>query len=189
MDRLSLKHPLFTHLINEHKKITFYLNNLHVSDSSIRTQLNWLWEFAEMSHHRKEEVLLFSTMAEKSRIAEGGPLCTLYFDLHMSDPPTNKCHQLIGVHPATEPHQQEIIAKNSPLRIPLDEHRSGKEILKFLISHWSTLEDKKKENLIEQYKTLSLQHINKEESCFFHLCSDLLSLDEANLILERWQLS
>lgn len=189
MDGLNLNHPLFTHLINEHKKIVLYLNNLRLTDSGVLNQLNWLWENAEMSHHKKEEILLFSTMAEKSRIAEGGPLCTLYFDLHMSDPPTDKCYQLIGVAPTIEPHQQELIAKNSPLRIPLDEHRSGKEILQFLISHWSTLEDKKKEALVEQYKTLSLQHIHKEESCFFHLCSDLLTIDEASLILERWQMS
>ena len=188
MDGLKIDHPLFSLIISDHYKIINILNNFEKNNEILLLQqVNQLWNFVELTHHKKEEFYLFNFVSKKERISEGGPLCTLYFDYHMAEPAPIKSAKITNQIPPIEDHQINYYKNNSPVTIPVDEHRAGKSLLNHLKQNWDNLTLEKKLSALEVYRDINLNYIAKEESCFFHLCAHLLTPNEANHILCQWQ--
>ena len=186
MNDLKVTHPLFEIIKSEHRLIEAALQKIN-SKEILRSDIEWLWEFTEIKHHQKEELILFQTVSENPRISEGGPMCALYFDLQMADSPIERCQRVTQQIPKIEEHQKRYFDQSSPLRIPVNEHRSGKEILRHMLASWTQLKTEEIFCLLEEYKYIQLNHILKEESCFFHLCANLLNPSQADQMLAQWK--
>lgn len=183
--RLTLQHPLFEHIRAEHAKIRSMLQLLH-TENRLQKVME-LWVFAELHHHSKEETLLFSILANKPRVREGGPMCSYYFDSYLNDRAVENAEKIIGSPIILEMHQQKYYSENLPLRIPTDEHRAGKAILHHILTQAEKLSASEYESLLSLYERVQNIHLQKEETCFFHLCCSLLSEAEADAILRDWE--
>jgi hemerythrin-like domain-containing protein len=185
MAALNLNHPIFTIIKKEHKEILERLKDLKtIQDYS--QLVNWLWSFVEEHHHQKEESILFDFVKDNPKLHEGGPFCVYYFDYFMNDRPSDYCQKHFGKQPEITPSQQKFYDKSSPIRIPIEEHRAGKEILSYLIKNNATLSKEDYLKYLTKYKELQELHFNKEESCFFHLCSMMITEIEADTLYQEW---
>lgn len=185
---LALDHPLFKAIRADHQQVSAVLDSLALTESTaLKEKVDWLWNFNELTHHYKEETLLFSVVAAHPTINEGGPLCTLYFGNHLMDPPLQRCQKITQQTPTIEEHQKIYFRQKSPIIIPISEHRAGKEVLHFIRSSWNQLEPEKIRQLLATYQEIQTQHFNKEESCFFHICLRALNLPALDQIFESWQ--
>ncbi len=187
-------HPLFAQIIGEHEIILRRLDRLPTIDGVVE-YVNFLFEFAEQGHHRQEELLLFSEVFKFARHREGGPMCTYFFDAQMASPPEERVKALltqlapqISLEMKMDPHHQEVFAANSPVKIPINEHRSGKALLEFCRAHLSQLPGSFEMILrcLELYREIQVSHIKKEETCFFHMCVAVLPSTELDRIGDVW---
>lgn len=176
---LTVQHPLFQLLISEHAKITERLRLL-TADTLTREDLEWFWVNAEVGHHEQEEKILFNFLLPDKRVDGGGPLCMLYMDGYIMQPPLDRARAITGVEPPLEDHQIKLFDLGSAMRIPVNEHRAGKEILRFLKDKWDELQPAEKKRAFEEYRRIQTENIKKEESCFFCMCSNLLSVAQAD---------
>lgn len=194
MSDLKITHAFFETIRAEHRLIEESLLRIssielkNESKENLRSHVEWLWNFVELKHHYKEELILFQIVSDNPRISEGGPMCSLYFDLQLADSPVERCQRLTQQVPKIEEHQKRYFDQSSPLRIPINEHRSGKEILRCTLDKWNELNVDKILHFLEEYKYIQINHILKEESCFFHLCANLLTLSTADQMLAQWKI-
>jgi hemerythrin-like domain-containing protein len=188
---LTIKHALFDQIRTEHQEVKKHLDLLStdLNISELKYIANFLWIFNELEHHYREETILFSVVAFKPKIIEGGPMCTLFFDFHMNEKPLWKAKDAIKEDPEIEKHQEIFYEMGSPLRIPLDEHRSGKSILEYTLKNWENLDRIKIKRNLDLYRDIQISHFKKEEECFLYMCVNLLSSEEADNLFEQWKLS
>lgn len=186
--KLNINHILFQTIRQEHLEINNAFLHLETSKNKEDTlsTINWLWEYNELTHHKKEELLLFSAIYNNSKINEGGPMCTLFIDSHLSFSPIEKCKKITNKIPEIEENQKVFYDMNSPLKIPVDEHRSGKQILAHIKSNWDTLSEAQMNSYIDTYVGIQKKHIEKEENCLFHMCCELLTIKKADEIYALW---
>lgn len=182
---LTVQHPLFQLLISEHAKITEKLQQL-TAESLTHEDLEWLWVNAETNHHEREEKILFNFLLPDKRVDGGGPLCMLYMDGYIMQPPLDRARAITGTEPPLEEHQINIFESGSAMRIPINEHRAGKDILRFLREKWETLSPEVKRRAFEEYRRIQSENIKKEESCFFCMCSSLLSVQQADELFKKF---
>lgn len=188
MTALSIQHPLFKLIISEHTEVKNLMASADIANQdSFRSSLNKIWQLNEVEHHHKEEIFLFNQVYQHPLIHSGGPMCGLFFDFHMFENFKTQV-EAITQHPLNqEPHQASMIEGGSPIVIPLEEHRAGKDLLNDLIKNFDKFSDENRRKYFDLYKTIQLSHFQKEEECFFHLCAMLLSTDQADSILKQWQ--
>ncbi len=188
-NQATISHPLFQILNDEHARILNILSKLDISTSNHDLLLlsQELQSFAEIQHHEKEEKLLFTAIYENKKIHEGGPRCSLYFDLHIFENTKAQVEKIIGHALTRTAHQSVLLEKQTPLTIPIEEHQSGRELLVHILNRLHNnedfLENKKK---LEFYKSIQINHINKEKNCLYHMCAQLLSKESADEILTTW---
>lgn len=185
---ISLEHPLFKLLIQEQKDIAQILDQ--VSSSTHEAQLidlaKNLWETAELGHHHREEVYLFEAIYLKPKIKEGGPMCTLYFDCHINERVRENVERVVQ-HPVSEtPDQTRMIQSQSPIIIPLEEHRSGKDLLQHILDKGTATPFDELKKWMFLYKKIQTDHFKKEQNCMYPMCTGLLTQDEADRIYEKW---
>lgn len=185
MSILTPEHRFFELLRNEHRQIEDYLKLLGASDNN-KACAEWLWLNAEMLHHSKEEMILFNYMADKKAVNSGGPLCMVFIDNYILYPPLEKCRKITGNIPELEGHQQKIFDLGLTMRVPINEHRAGKEILRFTLAHWNELQINDRRANLKTYIDIQRGHIDKEENCFFYLCANLLTAEEADRLFLQW---
>lgn len=186
MNLLTVQHEFFELLRNEHRQIEQYLELLlKIDDNKICAE--WLWQNVELTHHFKEETILFNSLIDSPRVNAGGPLCMLFFDNYILYPPLEKCKKITGRIPELEDHQKKIFDTGSSMRVPINEHRAGKEILKFTLNNWGEIKLSERLKNLKLYAEIQQEHLNKEENCFFYLCADLLSIKQADQLLETWK--
>lgn len=181
---LTIQHPLFSLLISEHAKITGRLQAV-AADSVTREDLEWFWQNAEVNHHEQEEKILFNYLLKDKRVDGGGPLCMLYMDGYIMQPPLDRARAITGVEPPLEEHQIQLFEQASAMRIPVNEHRAGKDILRFLLEKWDVLQPAEKRRGFEEYRRIQTENIKKEESCFFCMCSSLLDVQQADELFSK----
>lgn len=186
MCRLELKkHNLFLQIISEHEQCLSRIEQSITIDQK-KDILNWLWIEIENKHHYKEESLIYSVLAQKKKLTEGGPFCTLYFDEHITNRPNDKVKVLIQKEPSWQPHQLIYKVNQSPLNIPLEEHRALRELLVYLLENQQNMSDQQFLKIYENYVSLLKHHNTKEEKCFFRVCETCLSQTELDDILSKW---
>lgn len=183
-----INHILFEHMRAEHRQIEQRLELLDDTTNFIELKktAEWLWEFSELKHHFKEETILFPAIVNHPRITEGGPMCGLYFDFHMLNNPVTTVQKIIPLL-SFEEHQKLFYSRGSPLTIPIDEHRCGKSLLKFVLDQWNMMEPGKIATLLKLYQEIQISHIRKEETCLFFLCANLLTAEQADQLFEDWK--
>lgn len=186
MEKVRVTHPLFLKISSEHRQIEDKLSEKKIATTGLTQLVQWLWDFVELSHHKKEEHILFNFIKNNPRICEGGPLCTLYFDFHMNNSPLEKAKKITGQTPVAEPHHMMLVSESSPLRIPISEHQAGKEILRHCKENMNGLQRSEILDLLTEYEKIQIEHMNKEEHCFFHLCTNLLKQEDADQLYLRW---
>lgn len=186
MEKLSIDHGFFRLIIDEHRLITDRLRSIK-NLQDLKANLNWLWDFIEMHHHKKEEIILFKSVANNKKLSEGGPFCTLYYDMQIATNPIQICEKLTGKAPPIEANQKIYYDTKSPLCIPLDDHRSGCAILKYLKDNIDSLSEAESWNLFENYRTLMISHMEKEEKCFLRMCVNLMSPKQCDDCYNLWQ--
>ncbi|MCB0349482.1 MAG: hypothetical protein KDD37_11650 [Bdellovibrionales bacterium] len=188
MNQATISHPLFQQLVKEQSTIIDLLAQLDLcenNDDLKKLSLN-LQTFAEIQHHEKEERLLFTTIYQNQKIHEGGPMCSLYFDLHQFENRKVKVEQIIG-RTIKHTHQQAMLLKNrTPLVIPIEEHQSGRDLLAYILEKVDHTAFAINKINLELYKNIQVNHIKKEANCLYHMCAGLLSKDTADEILAEW---
>jgi hemerythrin-like domain-containing protein len=188
MSSTNISHPFFQKLMGEHREILSELESLKglTNLSSLKGQVERIWELAEQRHHHNEEFYLFSRIYLDPRLLAGGPMCSLYFDVHMSEGVKEQVERIIGGPLKREAHQEPILQTKCPLTIPIEEHQASKSLLDFILKNIDQLEIGAVMAYLELYKKIQFSHIQKEDNCLFHLCSSLLTSQEADQILEQW---
>lgn len=186
MDGLTIDHRLFQMIRNDHNIIREKLNNLF-NNSDLKSSVEWLWNEVELKHHFKEETILFHHLLKIPAVNSGGPLCMLYFDHYLMSPPLERCQKATQTSPPTEDHQKEFFDTASSMRIPVNEHRAGKEILRYSLEFWHKLPSERINNLLNLYKDIQIQHMEKEENCFIHMCANLMSPVSAEELAQCWE--
>lgn len=185
MSHLIIEHSFLNLLRLEHRQIEHHLD-LMLQNMHNKQHVEWLWQNAELIHHYKEETILFEYLAQNYTVQSGGPMCMFFLDYYVAHPPLEKCKTVTGVIPELEEHQKLVFNSGSTMRVPMNEHRAGKEILKFTMINWNVLDVLERERNLKLYNEIQREHLNKEENCFFHLCASLLNVSEADLLLEKW---
>jgi|GEM_PF-2966103 hemerythrin-like domain-containing protein len=123
-------------------------------------------------HHGKEEKILFPALHRLPRIREGGPRCSLFMTHLMND---NIAQSFIEsapdwvVLPTDPPEMEEIRAENSPLMIPLKEHRGGDIAMQCMLHELDQNPTDEGEFLflLNRFSRMLRLHIEKEETCLF----------------------
>lgn len=179
------RHDLFLQIILEHEQC---LSRIEQANTITQRKdiLGWLWTEIENKHHYKEESLIYPVLAQKKKLTEGGPFCTLYFDEHITNRPNDKVRALIQKEPSWQSHQLVYKENQSPLNIPLEEHRSLRELLAYLIENQKNLSNQQFLRIYENYVDLLKHHNTKEEKCFFRVCETCLTQTELDDILSKW---
>lgn len=174
--------------MEEHKVIVGLLEKIDQTGSKedLQKLAQELWNFAELKHHHNEEALLFEAIYKNPKTREGGPMCSLFFDFHISERVREKVEKITKNPISEESHQIDIIKSNSPINIPMEEHRSGKDLLKFILSSIPTMDLESLKKFMNTYKKIQINHFQKEENCLYPMCASLLTIAEADLIYEKW---
>ena len=169
-----LNHPLFKLIRAEHLSL-FEMATAPTESLSISELSKKMTE-----HHHNEEQYLFSLLNTKARVCEGGPMCTYFFDAHITSPPLKIAEDLTKIAPIIPHSMNEFWTNKSPLRIPSSEHIALKHILEFSVG----------ENLQKNFNTFQeilRNNIKKEEECLFHICSRLLTKTELDTLYDSWR--
>lgn len=183
-----MTHPLINRLIQEHRLIEGLIDQVKTSNSQHEKKiiLKKIYSMNELQHHLFEEKLLFQYASEKEKIREGGPYCVLYYDQHVSNPPLERIEIRLQKKISKRSHQINFYKNQSPVCIPIDEHRAGEAILKHLLVNFEHLSKNEVETYFNEYAFIQKQHFKKEEGCFFCMISHLLSAKELDEILALW---
>ncbi len=146
----------------------------------------------ENNHHEKEEKFIFEAVKNNSKIKSGGPLCTYFFDGHMMNPSLRRAIEVVknqtGMtqEPSWTSQMRDIRDKNLPLAIPGEDHEAGRIILRGVepLLHLEPTEHThaKIETLFKTYIEIQKVHFDREENCFFRMCSDLIPPQKWNQI-------
>lgn len=161
---------------------------------------SYLWEycrtFLEGYHHEAEESALFKVVAQNPKIKNGGPQCTYFYDVQMANNPLLAVYRELNIKDYViraehiPENFKEEFSNKLPIVIPLEEHIAGKLLLEEiyrLINQDGNMDRIIK--LFEKYYNIQIFHFKKEETCFFEMCSNLISSDElmaaAKLVLEK----
>ncbi len=142
----------------------------------------------EENHHAKEEQFIFDAVKDSDRIKSGGPLCTYFFDFHMTNPTLRRAiettRKITGLtfEPEWSLQMKGIRDLNLPLVIPGEDHEAGRIILRgienLLSREISDQTHAKIENLFKTYIEIQKEHFDREENCFFIMCKQLISSEK-----------
>ncbi len=179
------KSALFNRIISEHDECRKAIEQAQ-SLNDKKKLLDWLWKVVENEHHFKEEKLIYPVLAKNKKINEGGPFCTLYFDEHITNRPSEVCKKITNKDVSWQEHQIDFKENPTSLNIPLEEHRSLRDILKFLIENKERLSDDEFLKNFGIYENMLKHHNAKEEKCFFRVCELCLSQAELDYIYAKW---
>lgn len=173
-------HPLFDTICLEHRQISAFMSQLTPENNSL--QLLHLGERIE-ELHRKEEYLLFHTLFKNPRLREGGPMCSYFFDQHLSESPIQKIQEKIERPIEIPNHLKLIWQEKSPLCIPISEHLA----IYNLVFHLQQQKNHVCLKDINKIAQMISSHFDKEENCLFHIVKNLLTPPELDEILEKWE--
>ena len=180
--QLTISHPLFELVKLEHQKILSMLKN---SDLTLEN-LKKIKSYAENHHHYLEETLLFSKVIQNPMIQGGGPMCGLFFDYHLFENFKQKVEAITKYPLSLKPYQQKILSTQSPIAVPMEEHRSGHDLINYMIDQFDKLSSAELNEYFNFYQEIQERHFKKEEECFLLLCCDLLTKSDADSIYESW---
>ena len=144
----------------------------------------------EENHHAKEEEFIFDAVKNNRKVKSGGPLCTYFFDFHMTNPSLRRALETtkdltdLNLEPEWSPQMKGIRDLNLPLAIPGEDHEAGRIVLRgienLLLRGPSDQVHAKIESLFKTYIDIQKAHFDREENCFFIMCKQLI-------LPEQWE--
>jgi hypothetical protein len=181
-------HPYLSSYRIQHARIFSFLSGLmdqiENGDGDQANLLKMFFAFAAEKacgdQSLREELFLFNPVSEKSNIRAGGPLCMLYFDMHLSSPPLERAARACGrarsrPTAANVPaHLRDLYERNSPACIPAEDHQALSEILR----HAETCPPKDLVFLAVIFLDMLKLHFEKEDNCLIPMCQTLLTSEE-----------
>lgn len=151
-----------------------------VTNEDLQQVLAFFVKYTDVYHHAKEEELLFPA-ADKQGIVtqQGGPKCSLFYGMFTENNSLN--HTLADVAAykqdlpvySAKPCVQQLIDKNSPLKVPLSEHEVGHysvQLMKAEVGQRIETSDWDKALFLKvAYRFIQMLrgHIRKEDECLF----------------------
>lgn len=135
-----------------------------------------------------EEEVLFSTLLKKAETRAGGPLCMLYYDLHLSMPPLDRSANICDL-PRVNPlkmqhsvHRRPFYEANSPVCIPVEDHIACDQILSqaetLLMVDVSTESARVLSNLASVFLSILKSSFEKKDNCLLPMAQQLLTEEE-----------
>ena len=128
-------------------------------------------------HEKREEQLLFNAIARKAEISAGGPLCMLYYDLHIAHPPLTRAAAVCNQPKWIPKH----IDAGSPVCLPIEDHMALEQITTHALVPGR--QRRELETLATIYLSILRVHFEKEDNCLFPMSQHLLSTGEMDLLL------
>jgi hemerythrin-like domain-containing protein len=190
---MKTENDLVNFFKNEHSVL---LSRFEKHFSLAKSSYNWKSLYSicksqfEENHHAKEEQFIFDAVRNNSKIKSGGPLCTYFFDFHMTNPSLRRALETtkeltdLNLEPEWSPQMKEIRDLNIPLVIPGEDHEAGRIILRGienLLSRENSAQTQTKiEGLFKTYIEIQKEHFDREENCFFIMCKQLI-------LPEKWE--
>lgn len=177
------EHAILLNRFEKHFMLAKHSHNWTLLHSICKSQI-------EENHHAKEEQFIFDAVKENDKIKSGGPLCTYYFDFHMANPSLHRAiettKKITGLtfEPEWSPQMKEIRDLNLPLAIPGEDHEAGRIILRCIDNLLSRVTSDQTQEQIEilfkNYIEIQKEHFDREENCFFKMCTNLI-------LPEKWE--
>lgn len=149
--------------------------------------VDWLWDYVEEQHHYQEETLLFEALRKYPRLREGGPRCIYFYGMQMSDPPLALAERTTKIKSTWLDHQLVFQTENSPLVIPISEHRATRLILEHARQSREKLNQEQLRNLLIVYAQIQNTNMDKEETCLRHLSNSILREHDNKQIIRLWK--
>jgi len=114
---LKNDHNEFLHVF--HKNIKDMVENK--TYESAHKILSYCYLFLEKYHHEFEEVYLFKEASKNKKIKHGGPICTYYYDIQMSNKPLLKVYQELGIkkHSIQKEHIPSFFVDEFEYKLPI----------------------------------------------------------------------
>lgn len=147
-------------------------------------------------HHSKEEDILFPALHRCPQLKEGGPKCGLYMT-HLLNDNIGRSFIESEAHFTPVPESAEIAAireANSPLMIPIEEHRGGHIAIQQADQILAgPIDAANLQFILARFDWMMRLHIEKEDTCLFVLANHLIDpqaqdeLNERALIVEQRQ--
>ena len=135
----------------------------------------------------KEERLVLAKAAAKADIQSGGPLCLLYFDLHLQRKPLDaaaravnrKCLDIYRVPHA--PHLHEMVKQQSPACIPLADHVALRQL-----SEAFEQDGRVTPGAAATFLMIVSSNFEKKDRCLFPMMERLLTAAELDRCQHEW---
>jgi hypothetical protein len=194
-------HPFLIELFNENAEIVRRLEQFKRASEGSQPW-NALEDFFAYCEHEiegrsnlKAELFLFPAMSGKAEIRAGGPLCMLYFEMHLANHPLDRSAAARGTkrtHPGpanVAKHLRGFFEQNSPVCIPTMDHLAEAELTQRANEIFGgernpqTLRELK--FLADVYLDLVKKHVEKENNCLLPMCHSILSLDDLDECARR----
>lgn len=156
-----------------------------VDEAELVQRVIWLNQNVILKLHRLEEKLIYTKLEANPRLSEGGPYCTLYYDNHITNPPSKLVRTLTGADLEWESHHLQFKNSKTSLLIPLEEHRALKALAEYMLQHQLAKPDFDK--VYSAFASLLELHLTKEARCFFRVCQALLTAEDLDRIAEQWE--
>lgn len=175
---MSELHPFLQSFVDEHVLIQ--------KELSVRFEAEDWRGFFESArallppHELREEKFLFPALATKVEVRTGGPMCTLFFDKHIKNPPLARAAAACGQKqfqpsPANVAlHLRKFFEENLPVCVPLQDHFALEQILRASL----TAEPPSLPFLAATFFSMLKLHIEKEDRCLLVMCSQIVSGQE-----------
>lgn len=172
-------------LKSQHSSIMEALKNFEISwlnrdEAECKKTLLTLHQVV-LQHHDIEWEQLFAKIYSHSKLNQGGPYCTYFFDSFIRNRPREKVTQILKENLNLDSADSEfripkslqaVFKINSMLSVPLEEHIALQMLIEAMIktiSNWNTLNQNWFNQCLELTRDLARQNIEKEETCLWVL--------------------
>jgi hemerythrin-like domain-containing protein len=177
---LNAEHRFILERLNTIRDLAGSREGVEANKTPLKDSLGALRDALE-AHHDKEEKILFPALHRCPQLRQGGPRCTLFMSQLLHD---NIGRSFVETAPpwiAPVEEETEILAiraANSPLTLPLEEHRGGRIAMQRMLRMLDEGTDAGEFLfLLSRFDRMMRLHIEKEETCLFVLAERLLEDD------------
>jgi hemerythrin-like domain-containing protein len=184
---LSDEHQIIVEILDSIRLLIQERERIDANRADLKNALRALKILLDV-HHEKEEDLLFPHLHRCPQLNEGGPKCGLYMT-HLLNDNIGRSFIESGKHFASAPESAEIAAireANSPLMIPIEEHRGG-----HIAIQWAdqildgAIDIANLQFILARFDWMMRLHIEKEDTCLFVVANHLLEPKIQDPLTER----
>ncbi len=179
IDRLVQEHLVILDFLKYFKKMIYSeLSENKPTAEDYQNALTFISSYVDSVHHGKEELGLFPDVYELGLMMDGGPKCSLFFDVFLdyrfSDKLEKEAKEIGGIAPYVVKNELKgIVEDRHPLAIPLKDHEASYYAISILKVEIEKRKNNKEYNSMRIFRTGNMYtemlhyHIRKEDECLF----------------------